>query len=178
MFFKAVIPIRSPSMSETFRCQIGKNMCKPCQSWDTQLTADTQKRSITESQTWFASFIICSTREDATFCPRLSHMPPDRRRRGKEKNLGCHYGLRSKGCFGGQCFGSSTCDLKPHLFCLSKLKYRDTKASQIKSHWTFIQHSHSNFPLQHQGDAGGEAVHSQLTAGLSVKPHQLSHNFV
>ena len=109
-----------------------------------QLTAATGKRSTTESQTWFASFIICSTREDGTFCPRLSHMPPDSRGRLKEKNLVFHYGLRSKGCFDRQCFGSSTHDLKSDLFCLSKLKYRDTKASQIKRYWTFFQPSHSN----------------------------------
>lgn len=119
-------------------------MCKPCQSLDMQLTAATQKRSTTESQTWFASFITCGTREDGTFFPRLSHMPPDSRGRVQKKNLGCYYGRRSKGCSGGQCFGSSIHDLKSDLFCLSKLKYRDTKASQIKSHGTYLQHNHSN----------------------------------
>lgn len=97
-------------------------MYKPCQNLDMQLTAATQKRSTTESQTWFASFNICHTREDGTFCPRLSHMPPDSRRIVKDKNLGYHYGLRSKNCFGGQCFGSSTHDLKPDLFFLSELR--------------------------------------------------------
>lgn len=84
--FQDCHPIRSPSMSEAFRCQMGKNTCKPCQSLDMQLTAATQKKSTTESQTWFASFTICSTREDGIFWPR--HMLPDSRAGVKEENLG------------------------------------------------------------------------------------------
>lgn len=46
--FQDCHPIRSPSMSETFRCQMGKNTYKPCQSLDMQLTAATQKKSTIE----------------------------------------------------------------------------------------------------------------------------------
>lgn len=53
-----------------------------------QLTAATRKRSTTDSQTWFASFIICGIREDGILCPRLSHMSPDSRGRVKEEELG------------------------------------------------------------------------------------------
>lgn len=126
---------------------MGKNMCKHTRSSDTQLTAATRNRSMTRSWAWFVSFIISGTREDGTFCPRLSNMSPDCRGTAKEKTLGSHCGLRSKGCFDGQCFRSSTHDLIIfNLFHLSKLKYRDTKASHIKkslqkvtseSNWTF-----------------------------------------
>lgn len=145
------------SMSQTFRCQMGKNMCEPCQNLDMQLTAATRKRSTTESQTWFASFIICSTGEDGTFCPRLSHMPPDSGGRVKEKNLGCHYGLRSKGCFGGQCFGSSTRDLTPDLFRLSKLTAETLKLLKQRVTGPFsstVTARSSAAASRHQGAAG------------------------
>lgn len=83
--FQDCHPIRSLSMSEAFRCQMGKNTCKPCQSLDTELTAATWKKSTTESQTWFASFTICSTREDGIVCP--THMLPDSRVRVKKENI-------------------------------------------------------------------------------------------
>lgn len=128
-------------------------------------------------------FIICGTREDGTFCPRLSNVSPDCRGTAKEKILGSHCGLRSKGCFDGQCFRSSTHDLIiSNLFRLSKLKYRDTKASHIKkslqkvtseSNWTFFWHSHSNNFQQLHRTKG-----RSRTAGLSPKPRQVSHGFV
>lgn len=55
----------------------GKNACKLCRGSDVQLTATTPKRSTIKSWTWFVSFNTCSTREDGTFCPRLSHVPSD-----------------------------------------------------------------------------------------------------
>lgn len=55
----------------------GKNACKLCRGSNVQLTATTPKRSTIKSWTWFVSFITCSTREDGTFCPRLSHVPSD-----------------------------------------------------------------------------------------------------
>lgn len=132
--------IRSPSMSEAFRCQMGKNTCKPCQSLDMQLTAATQKKSTTESQTWLLLLPSAAPGKMGYFGQGICFLTAEQE--SKRKTSGCHH--RSKGCFGGQCFGSSTSDPKPDLFCLSKLKYKDTKASQIKSHRTFFQHSHSN----------------------------------
>lgn len=112
-------------------------------------------------------------------------MSPDCRGTAEEKTLGSHCGLRSKGCFDGQCFRSSTHDLIIfNLFHLSKLKYRDTKASHIKrslqkvtseSNWTFLWHSHSNnFP----SSTTEPRAALPCTAGLSAKPCQVSHGFV
>lgn len=95
--------IRSPSMSETFRCLKGKNTCKLCHSSDMQLTAAPWKKSTIESQTWFASFTICNTGEDILPMAHTSWQQS----KSQRKTSGYHPRFRSKSCFGGQCFGSS-----------------------------------------------------------------------
>lgn len=95
--------IRSPSMSETFRCLKGKNTCKLCHSSDMQLTAAPWKKSTIESQTWFAYFTICNTGEDILPMAHTSWQQS----KSQRKTSGYHPRFRSKSCFGGQCFGSS-----------------------------------------------------------------------
>lgn len=75
--------IRPPSMSETLRCQVEKNTCKPCQSLNMQLTAATWIKAQLRAKPGLLLLPSAAPREDGVFCPR--HILPDNKVRVKEE---------------------------------------------------------------------------------------------